>query len=292
MATLLSTSSGLSWADLLAERGITLTALGSAYLLLLTNAALATALFVMCRSKLMISPNRASRDYGLFMAVLLIALLVAATLENEISATPATLPYAIFPHMLLLFMVHLWIYYRQEPWLIALGASVTASMVLMVTVLAYGNSSIRLAHWVTAGVASALLIFLWVKAITTKRAFVQSAGTIYAASKEGGAGLLTPQRPWLGLPQWVALAIASLGLGVVNQLLGGVGLAQVPAVQVASQAVLLLMITSLISAVPATTYWLAHRCWMPELTRIVWIVWLVVGFAFTYGNYLLSLQKL
>ena len=29
---------------------------------------------------------------------------------------------------------------------------------------------------------------------------------------------------------------------------------------------------------------------MPELTRFVWLVWIVVGFAFTYGNYLTTLS--
>jgi hypothetical protein len=28
---------------------------------------------------------------------------------------------------------------------------------------------------------------------------------------------------------------------------------------------------------------------MPELTRFVWLAWIVVGFALTYGNYLSSL---
>ena len=290
MATLLSTSSGLTWSHLLAERGLSMAALGSAYLFLVANAALAACLFALCRSKLVISPNRAGRDYGLFMAVLLVALMVAATLENEISAAPATLPYAMFPHMLLLFVIHLSIYYRQEPWLIALGFSATTSLILLVAAMSYAGGDIRLAHWVTAAVAVALLAFVWVKAITTKGAFVKSSNTIYALSKEVGEELLVPQTPWLGLPQWVALVTASLALGVVNELLVGVGLTKMPAVQVVSQAGLVLAITAVISGIPAATYWLARRTWMPELTRFVWMVWLVVGFAFTYGNYLLSLQ--
>jgi hypothetical protein len=30
---------------------------------------------------------------------------------------------------------------------------------------------------------------------------------------------------------------------------------------------------------------------MPELTRFVWLVWMVVGFAFTYGNILTRLHE-
>ena len=53
----------------------------------------------------------------------------------------------------------------------------------------------------------------------------------------------------------------------------------------------MLCITGLVCAIPATTYWLAHKHWMPELTRFVWLVWIVVGFAFTYGNFLTSLNR-
>jgi hypothetical protein len=41
--------------------------------------------------------------------------------------------------------------------------------------------------------------------------------------------------------------------------------------------------------VPAASYWLARKAWMPELTRFVWLAWIIVGFALTYGNYLSSL---
>ena len=37
---------------------------------------------------------------------------------------------------------------------------------------------------------------------------------------------------------------------------------------------------------------LAERCLQPaELTRFAWLAWIVVGFAFTYGNYLTRLAK-
>ena len=39
------------------------------------------------------------------------------------------------------------------------------------------------------------------------------------------------------------------------------------------------------------TYWFARKAWMPELTRFAWLAWIVVGFAFTYGNYLTSLDE-
>jgi len=291
MATLSSSTTGLSWIELLAEQGITMHALGAAYLFLVANALVAAPLFLLCRSKLVISPNRSSRDYGLFVAVLLIALLVAATLENQLSAAPGTVPYSVFPHLLLVIVIHLWIYYRQEPWLIALGVATTASLLVLVALMGYVGGGAPLAQWVTLAIAAALLIFVWLRAVTTKRAFVNSSSTLYALSKEVSQKVPLAQTPWLGLPQWVALVTASIALAMANELLVGVGLYEMPAVQVIGQAGLVIAITALVSAIPAATYWLAQKCWMPELTRFVWMVWLVVGFAFTYGNYLLRLQS-
>ena len=46
-----------------------------------------------------------------------------------------------------------------------------------------------------------------------------------------------------------------------------------------------------VCAVPAAGYWVTRKAWMPELTRFVWLAWIVVGFALTYGNYLSSLAR-
>ena len=101
-----------------------------------------------------------------------------------------------------------------------------------------------------------------------------------------------PQKPWLGWPQWLALIAATVLLAVVNALLRGSAIAQIPALQVLLESVLVMIVTAAVCAVPATTYWLARRSWMPELTRFVWLVWIVVGFAFTYGNYLTTLDRI
>ena len=77
----------------------------------------------------------------------------------------------------------------------------------------------------------------------------------------------------------------------MNELLRGSAIVAVPAVQVLTEAILLLAVPAVVSCIPATTYWLARKTWMPELTRFVWLVWLVVGFAFPYGNFLLSLER-
>ena len=169
----------------LAERGISPEALGIAYMFLVANAAFAGALFMVCRSELLISPNRASRSYALFMALLMGALLVAGALENELLPPATTLPYAIFPHILLLLIIHLWVYYRHEPWLIALGISSTAGLVLPVVALGFIGLGVRPAHWVIVGVATALLITVWMRACTTKRAFLKSSEPIRAPAPEG-----------------------------------------------------------------------------------------------------------
>ena len=126
--------------------------------------------------------------------------------------------------------------------------------------------------------------------MSTKRAFV-NASSIYIGSKETPDAATAPQRPWLGLPQWVALIVASVALGVANSLLRGRGFEEIPAVEVAVESGLLLVVTALVCAVPALSYWVARKAWMPELTRFVWLAWIVVGFALTYGNYLSSLAR-
>jgi hypothetical protein len=84
----------------------------------------------------------------------------------------------------------------------------------------------------------------------------------------------------------MALIGASVLLAIGNALLRGSEIAQIPALDVALESALLIVTTAFVCAVPAVSYWLARRAWMPELTRFVWLVWIVVSFAFTYGNYL------
>jgi hypothetical protein len=275
----------------LAERGVDLAALGAAYLLLLATAAVTIAAFFAARHLLVISPNRGSRDYGIYVSLTLAALSIAIVLENEsLPAGSATLHYVVMPQLLTLMGLHLWIWRRQEPWVVALGAAATAATIVVGALAALGTEAVGPAYWITLLVLAALLGFLWRKAISTQRAFI-NASSIYLASKETLDGAAAPQKPWLGLPQWVALITASLALGVANSLLRGRGLEQIPAVEVAAESGLLLAVTVLVCAVPAGSYWLTRKAWMPELTRFVWLAWMVVGFALTYGNYLSSLTR-
>jgi hypothetical protein len=89
-------------------------------------------------------------------------------------------------------------------------------------VLAGATDILGPAYWIALLVLGALLAFLWWKAVSTQRAFVK-ASSIYLSSKESHGGAAAPQKPWLGLAQWVALIGASLGLGVANSLLRGHG---------------------------------------------------------------------
>src|SRR5690606_5292713 len=126
------------------------------------------------------------------------------------------------------------------------------------------------AYLLAAAALTGLLAFLWVRSISTKRAF-RTASSIYAKSKERAEEPAEPQRPWLGLGQWVALGGASVVLAAFNSLLRGYGLAEIPAVQVLIESALLLGVTAVVSAVPAGLYWAARRTWMPELTRFAWL---------------------
>jgi hypothetical protein len=273
----------------LASRGITLASLGGAYLVLLANLIAAVGCFIIARSSLVISPNKTAKHYGVYVVMVLATLAIATALENEIVGSGgAVLPYTAVPQILLIAMIHLCIYYDQQPWLIALGAAANAGAIIATLIAAGLSAQVQMAHWVTLAVLAGLLAYLAKGAISTRAAFT-AAKSIYATSKEGGDGRAAPQKPWLGLPQWIALVVASILLAVANALLRGDDISNLPAIQVASESTLMLAVTFVVGAVPAAFYWLAHKNWMPELTRFVWLVWIVVGFAFTYGNILTSM---
>ena len=266
-----------------------LNALGGAYLVVLATVVAAIASFVAARHLLVFSPNRGARDYAIYVSLALATLLVAVVLENEaLPPGAATLQYAAVPQLLLLLGLHLAVWHRQEPWLIALAGSATAATVLVAAALGLTTSLIGPAHWVGCALLTALLVFLWRKAILTQHAFV-TASSIYMSSKETLDATASPQKPWLGLSQWVGLVAASVSLAIANSLLRGRGLDDIPAVEVATDSGLLLLVTTIVCAVPAASYWVTRKEWMPELTRFVWLAWIVVGFALTYGNYLSSI---
>jgi len=264
---------------LLHDRGLDLAALGGAYLVALATVAATIATFAAARHLLVISPNRGARDYGIYVSLALATLFVAIVLENEtLPKGTATLHYAAVPQLLLLLGLHLAVWQRQEPWLVALGGSAAAATVLVGALLGLTTSLIGPAYWVAFALLTALLVFLF-----------GTASSIYMSSKETLDAAAPPQKPWLGLTQWVALVAASVSLAVANALLRGRGLEQIPAVDIATESALLLLVTTVVCAVPAASYWLTRKAWMPELTRFVWLAWIVVGFALTYENYLSSI---
>jgi hypothetical protein len=277
--------------EVLARQGLSADAFGAAYFVLLGTLFLTSALFLLSRTFLVVTPNRASRDYGLYVVVVLVSIVVATVLENALLPDgAATLQYAALPQLTMLLIVHLWIYHKHEPWLVALGAAAVTGSAAALAIVAAVSKQIYLPHWLAAALLSCLLVYLWRHSISTKRAFV-NAQSIYIESKEKRAKSIKPQKPWLGLPQWVALIAASIALAAINSMLRGSGLAEITAVQVLGSSAFLLSVTALVCAVPAATYWLARKHWMPELTRFAWLVWLVVGFAYTYGNFLNGLDR-
>jgi hypothetical protein len=279
---------GLSWPGWLAAQGLGPAELGVAYVFLLANAALAALAFVAARRFLVISPNRGARDYGLYVSGLLTALLVAMVLDDELASPQPVLPIAATPHLAVLLVLHVWIYYRQTPWLVALGAASAVGAIGTLGVAALAGARLGIGHGLAALLLAALLGMLWWRSIATRWAYA-NARSIYVESKESAGAGSADDRPWLGLPQWIFLVAASLAVGVLNSVLRGSTLAEVPAATVAVQTAELLAVTAGVAAIPALSYWYARRSSMPGIAGFVWLVWLVVGFAFTYGNYLLRL---
>ena len=169
---------------LLHDRGLDFAALGGAYLVLLATVIATIAVFAAARHLLVISPNRGARDYGIYVCLALATLFIAIVLENEtLPYGTATLHYAVVPELLLLLGLHLAIWQRQEPWLVALGGSGAAATVLVGALLGLTTSLIGPAYWVALALLTALLVFLWRKAIFTQRSFM-TASSIYMSSKE------------------------------------------------------------------------------------------------------------
>jgi hypothetical protein len=275
-----------AFSPLLVSRGVDLAALGVAYLAFLASGLLAAGGFVAARQYLVISPNRWTRDYGIHASWLLATLLIAIVLENELmKAGAATTHYVAVPQLLVLLGLHTWIWNRRDPWLVALGAAAAAATVVVMAVMELVGILHGLAYGLTGLMLTALLALLWRQAVSTKRGFV-TASSIYIGSKETLDAATAPQTPWLGLAQWAALIAASVVLAVCNALLRGTALEEIPATEVATGSLLQMSVTAGVSAVPAVAYWVTRKSWMPELTRFVWLAWMVVGFAFTYGNYL------
>ena len=82
--------------------------------------------------------------------------------------------------------LHVWIWYRQEPWLVALGARRDDGRRLLVgALLGLGTELLGPAYWIALLLLAALLAFLWRKAVSTQRAFI-NASSIYLAL-EGNA---------------------------------------------------------------------------------------------------------
>ncbi|HEX6998296.1 MAG TPA: hypothetical protein VF322_09125 [Gammaproteobacteria bacterium] len=274
----------------LAARGLGLEALGGAYLVALVNLAAAVAFFACARSYLVVTPNRAARNYGVYASAGLVTLLVATVLENEL-ARPAegALAYAAVPQLAALLALHVRLGRTAEPWVVALAGAAGAAALVSLGVAALFRP-VALAYVIAAALGAALLVYLWVGSVSTKRAYIE-ARSIYAKSKEQPEEAPAPQKPWLGLPQWLGIVAASVAAAIGNSLLRGHAPSQIPALEVILDSSLLIGVTAVVCAVPATAYWVSRKAWMPELTRFAWLAWIVVSFAFTYGNYLTSLDR-
>src|SRR5262245_40412442 len=156
----------------LAVRGLDLASLGSAYLVLLVTVVLTGAGFHAIRHYLVISPNRWTRDHGVYVSWLLATLLIATLLANEtLPRGSATTHYAAVPQLLLLLGLNAWIWSRQEPWLVALGAAASGATIVVTLALAVATTLIGPAYCATALVLAALLVVLWFKAVSTKSQF-------------------------------------------------------------------------------------------------------------------------
>ena len=250
-------------------------------------------MFFAARSLLVISPNRGSRDYGIYVSWTLAALLIAIVLENELlPADGAALHYVIVPQLAALMGLHLWIWYRQEPWLVALGgAATTATIARGRRARAHDELARAGATGSRCSCSRRCSSFLWLKAVSTQ-ARVREGELDLPSSKETlgrrGRAAEAVARP-------AAVGGAARGERARSasrtRCSAAAGSRRFRRSRWPPSRASCLLVTALVCAVPAASYWLTRKAWMPELTRFVWLAWIVVGFALTYGNYLSSLAQ-
>ncbi len=114
-------------------------------------ALLTAAVFSAARKHLVVAPNRQSRNYALYVIAVLLTLLIATALENELSRggrADAALR-RLSRKSCSCSRLHVWIAYRTEPWIIQLGASSLVGSAVVAAAAAAATDSFRVAHGVT-----------------------------------------------------------------------------------------------------------------------------------------------
>src|SRR5215467_3751874 len=85
----------------LRSRGIDFAALGGAYLVFIASCIATAGLFFAARKYLVVAPNRQARDYAEYVSAVLLTLLIATALDNELLPTAApSLLYVAYPQIL------------------------------------------------------------------------------------------------------------------------------------------------------------------------------------------------
>ncbi len=260
-------------------------AFGVGYAYFIASAVVAGLLYMFFRWQIVLNPGAVTRRYSVAIQVIGLLYVIAAILGNRITGVSAySLPYESLPLMGFVIIVHYLAHREQQPAVLIFALSLVISIFMVGFVsLSMGWLDIRPAQWVIGAVCAGLVGYTLVQCARTKKSYV---GRANVARKVTIKGAIPDVRAWLSLEQWVGLAVASLVVATIAQMLGGSSLLELPATDILVHALAVLGATLIIGIVYTGLHWLLTRSVGGDLVWVVWIVWILVAFASAYGMFL------
>ena len=261
-------------------------AFGLAFAFLIASVLLAGIQYLYCRWQWVLTPSSISRKYSAALIILPSFYIISTVIENIfIGPGPDHLPYESIPQASLILFVHYLAYRSNEPASITMGmALVIATAAVAIAAYFIAGAQLRPAQWAAGATALILVAFTLIKTSCTKKAFLSGRFTTELETDHTG-----PSNRWsLSTGQYVALVVASLGVAVVAEMLKGVELHNLLALNILIYSVCILALTAAIVAIPAALHWLAAKRPLPDLDWVVWAVWLITSSSLLYLQHLMA----
>ncbi len=260
-------------------------AFGVGYAYFVATAVVAGLLHMFFRWQIVLNPGAITHRYAVAIQVIGLLYVIAAILGNRITGVSAySLPYESLPLMGFVIVVHYMAQREQQPAVLIFALSLVISIFVVGFVsLSMGWLDIRPAQWVIGAVCAGLVGYTLVQCARTKKSYV---GRASVERKVSIKGTIPDVRAWLPLEQWVGLAVASLVVAVIAQMLGGSSFLELPATDILIHALAVLGASLIIGIVYTGLHWILTRRAGGDLVWVVWIVWILVAFASAYGMFL------
>ncbi len=262
-------------------------AFGVAYAYFIACVVLAGLLYMFFRWQIVLNPGAITRRYAVAVQLIGLLYVIASILENAISDNgTSNLPYESLPLIGFVIIVHYLADREEQPAVLIFAFSlVIAIMAVGFVALSMGWVEIRPGQWVIGAVGAGMVGYTLAQTTRTKKSYIGRAAVERKVSMKRA---IPGVRAWLSVEQWVALAVASLVVAAVTQTLAGSSLLSVPARRIFYHMVVLLGGTLIIGLLYSGLHWLLSRRSAGELAWVLWMVWILIAFASTYGMFLVG----